>query len=331
MSELNKIQTYLHKASTNKKLYVFLSCLCLTFFFWILNALDNTYVTNLSFPVVYSKSPKNHVVLNDLPDQLTIKVKGLGYDLLGYQLKFKDNTIRIDLSNIKSIKPKQNLYTSNINFNVFKPSIFAQLGSQIELNEIFPKQVELILDERVEKVLEVKPDLSIDFEQQYQIYGDINIKPAVVNVTGPKSIVDTLPSINTSEIKYSGVDESLTEQVGFNSIYYDKKISFDYDQVLLTVPVEKFTEASLSVNLEKEHVPDSIEVKVIPNQIDIKFLLPLSKVSSINNNKVNAVVDCSNIEENSSRKLKVSLKKYPEYLKNITIKPSKVEYIITKK
>ena len=61
---------------------MFLFCLSLSVFFWLLNALSKTSTTEAVFNVSYINPPENKVVLNELPTQLKIKVKGLGFGVL---------------------------------------------------------------------------------------------------------------------------------------------------------------------------------------------------------------------------------------------------------
>jgi len=327
---INKIGSILSKASTNKKLYVFLSCLGLTIFFWILNALGNNYTTTIAFEVSYINNPKSHVIINDLPEQLSLKVSGLGFDLLSYKLKIKSKPIIIDLSKVNIDESYGVLKKSNISFEDYKSLLFSQLGNQIEVIDIFPKSVDILLDEKATKLLEIIPVIDLQFEKQYQLDGDIRVKPAIVNVTGPKSIIDTLSKVYTHSIEYENLEESITHLASFNEVYKKQRINFELDQVIVFIPIEKFTESSSIIPLEYKNVPDSIEIKAIPDEVEIKYMVPLSKLSKITPTKFHAYVDYENVNKKYN-KLKIVLQSYPDYLKSVTIKPSKVEYIVKKK
>ena len=58
----NIIQKNVHKASYNRKLYVFLFCLSLSVLFWLLNALSKTATTEAIFNVTYINQPENKIV-----------------------------------------------------------------------------------------------------------------------------------------------------------------------------------------------------------------------------------------------------------------------------
>jgi hypothetical protein len=329
-NSLNNFKTQIRKASNNKKLYVFLSCLCLTIFFWLLNALGNTYSTTIVVDVEYKNNPKNFVILNDLPNQIFVNVSGLGFDLLGYQLKFEKRPLVIDLLGVKGLKKLKDSFNSTLDFSVYRSFISKELGNQIEVNQLSPEKVDVLLDKQASKLVEIKPILSLDFENQYQLDGDVKVKPAVVNVIGPKTVLDTLQVVYTEDIIFRGLETTITHEASFNELHKPQRLSFDLTKVIVYIPVEKFTESSVNVPINYINVPDSIELKAIPNEVQLKFMTPLSKISNLTVSKFNVNVDYLKVNEKYS-KLKVSLTKYPNYLKSITIKPSKVEYILKKK
>lgn len=309
---------------------MFLSCLCLTIFFWLLNALGNTYSTTIVVDVEYKNNPKNFVILNDLPNQLFVNVSGLGFDLLGYQLKIEKQPLVIDLLDVKGLNKLNNSFNSTIDFSVYRSYISNELGNQIEVNQLSPEKVDVLLDQQANKLVVIKPILSLDFENQYQLDGNVKVKPAVVNVIGPKTVLDTLQAVYTEDIIYNGLEKTITHEALFNKQHKLQRLSFDLSKVIVFVPVEKFTESSVNIPINYINVPDSIELKAIPNEVQIKFMTPLNKISNITESKFNVNVDFNNVNDKYG-KLKVNLSVYPNYLKSIIIKPSKVEYILKKK
>ncbi|MCB9334785.1 MAG: hypothetical protein H6586_01435 [Flavobacteriales bacterium] len=303
----------------------------LTIFFWILNALGNVYTTQYEFKIKYYNNPKDLVIVTDLPEKLNLKVSGIGFDLLSCKLSYSSKPLLIDLSQVSVQNNYENdLKRLKINFDDYKNFWFTQLGNQIEVNEIFPKSVDVLLDKKAEKMIEIIPLLQLGFEKQFQIEGKVSVKPAVVNVSGPKSIIDSITQVFTKEIKYEQLDESVTLISEFNDIHQSQKLSFDPNKVLIHIPVEKYTESSIHIPISYKNVPDSIELKAIPGSVEIKFMVPLGKLSTIIPSKFIVSVDYNKMNDRYN-KLKVNLEKYPSNLTSLSIKPSKVEYIIKRK
>ncbi len=328
----NKFTSIFNKASSNRKLYVFLFCLVLAIFFWLLNALSKNFTNEIVFKVEYTNAPPNKIVVNELPQQIKIKIKGLGFDLLAYKLRLKESILNINLSQIEGAKKQvDKLERIQLPTTFFSSSIGNQLGEDIEIKEIYPESLVFILDDEKEKVLKIVPVTKIEYEKQFQLFGKIIVKPAVVKVVGPASILDTLTQIYTQNKVYNNLSETVSESVGFKTAYALQKIKFSEEKVLLYIPVEKYTETAIAIKIETINTPDSLLIKAIPNEIELKFMLPLSKMANLASAKFKAVVDYHQINENMNHKLKVELIEYPEYIQSSKLTPNKVEYILKRK
>jgi len=321
----NKLNTLLSKASENRKLYVFLFCLFLATFFWLLNSLGNNYSSEIICNVNYKNQPKGKIVLNELPQQFKIKIKGLGFDLLGLKMSITHPKVLIDLSKLEDVKGTQTI--SSLKYST---AIANQLGDHIEIKSITPEYIKLVVDDKLEKTVKVIPQTKLNFEQQYQLFGKILAKPVITKIVGPKSIVDTITQVYTDVIIQNKLSATYTQTVGFAKQYKELKVSCNPSKVLVHIPVEKFTETSKTISISAINVPDSVTLKTIPNEVTIKFQLPLSKMASLASAKFKAEVDYKTMNESFSHKLKVALVTYPDYIQNITLTPSKVEYIIKK-
>lgn len=328
--QTNKLNTILNKASSNRKLYVFLSCLFLATFFWLLNSLSHNYSADIVCAVNYKNQPSGKIILNKLPNQFHIKVRGLGFDLLAHKLSFGKVSVDIDLKRINSKNQINKPYSQTISSMDYATLIANQLGDKIEVKSIYPDSISFLLDKRIKKQLKIVFTNDITFKKQYQLYGDIILKPAIVEAFGPKSVLDTINVIKTSLLRYTDLSETVTESVTLGKEYKKLKISAKPSKVLVHIPVEKYTESTKKVEIDYINVPDSVQLKTIPKEIEVKFNLPLSKLASLATAQFKAEVDYNKIKDNFSHMLKVNLVEQPDYVQNITLTPSKVEYIIKK-
>lgn len=311
---------------------MYLFCLFLSIFFWLLNALGNSYSTKVVFQITYINQPAEQIILNDLPNELTIKVKGLGFDLMGYKLKINQPLIEVDLRHLRNINTENSaVHSEVIPTSSFSLDIVSQLGEHIEIKSISPESILFIMDKSVEKVLPVILIHEITYAQQHQLFGKIKVKPAVVKVIGASSVLDTLKEIRTKKLILENLSESTNENIEYAAAYKKLHLTFKPKKTMLYIPVEKFTESSKTIKINTINVPDSINLKTIPTEIEVKFLLPLSKMASLESAIFIVNVDFNDINENYNRKLKVNLVSSPSFLKSIRLHPSKVEYILKKK
>lgn len=330
--DLNSFSNIFNKASSNRKLYVFLFCLTLAIFFWLLNALSKKITTNIVFNVSYVNSPKERVVINELPPKIDVKIKGLGFDLLAYKLSLKQSNLVINLAQIEDEdKSFSKIEKVQLPTTFFLSSIANQLGENIEIKEFNPSMLNFVFDEKKEKTVKILSNTTIDFEKQFQLFGQIQIKPAVVKIIGPASVIDTIEAVYLEKRNYEKLSKTVSESIGFASIYNQQKITFNNNKVLLLIPVEKYTESSVIIKLGSLNTPDSLLIKAIPNEVELKFMLPLSKMASLASAQFKAVIDYNQINETHSHKLKVDLVEYPNYIKVQNITPNRVEYILKRK
>lgn len=328
----NNFSNIFDKASSNRKLYVFLFCLILAIFFWLLNSLSKNFTTTIDFEVTYINSPENRVVINELPPKINIKIKGLGFDLLAYKLSLKQPDLIINLSQINgNNKPFHKIENVQLPSTFFLSSIANQLGDNIEIKELTPSTFNFVFDEKKEKNVKILSNTTIDFEKQFQLFGQIQVKPAVTKIIGPASVIDTIEAVYLEKRSYQQLSETVSEAVEFSSVYTDQKITFKDNKVVLYIPVEKYTESSVTISIEALNVPDSLLIKAIPNEIELKFMLPLSKIASLSSAQFKAVIDYKQINESLNHKLKVDLVEYPDYIQVQNLTPSKVEYILKRK
>ena len=292
LSIVTYFKQFVNKASSKRKLYVYLFCLFLAVFFWLLNALGNNYSTNITFNVNYKNPPKNKVILNELPQKIDIKIKGLGFDLMAYKLRLKHPVVTVDLTTLKNFNRKEKtIVTHTLSTKRFQSYISTQLGEHLEIQTIFPDSIYFELDEKVEKLLLIVPKTTITYDQQYQLFGEILLKPAVVNVSGPKSILDTMKEVYTEELILEGLNKTTTEALVFSSEYNKQQLTFNPQQVFIHIPIEKYTESIKKVKLNTVNVPKNITIKTIPGEVEVKFRIPLSKIAALESAVFSADVD----------------------------------------
>lgn len=316
------------RAKFNQRLVIFLFFLIVSTIIWYLTKLSHEYSTTLSYPIRYESSPKGKVLVGEPPRKLQLKVKAFGYTLLKCKLSAALSPIELDLSkhmsqSFEGSKVKQFILTYRLRNSVAK-----QLGSDILLEGIEPDTLFVELTDVVEKKVHVHAAVVTDFERQYMQSGSITIDPEIITLSGPKSILDTISIVTTKEMKFNKLNQKVEKKISLVPI---NQVSFSNRSVLLTIPVEKYTEISVKVLVDIENQPDSVRLMFIPKSIDVKCNVVLSKYFSLKPMMFKAVVDYSLISSSISKKLKVKLVDLPEFLSLVDFSPKYVEYIIEKR
>lgn len=308
--------------------FIFLVFLFLSGCFWVLNALQkDNYTTEVSFPIKFSNVDANEIVNGSLKRDLILKIKGGGFKILPYHLKQQFAAKSIDISNLNrvTINGVEGAY---LNSKDYYQLIEGKLAVGVELVSITPDTLFIPLTERVTKSLPVKVNASISFEQQCQLSGAISVVPDSIMVAGAQDVLDTMSFVSTRSITFENLSDTIVRNVLLEK---PDDVELTTKRVVVTLPVEPFTEASINVPIVANNLPDSLILKAFPAEVSISYHLGLSR-PLYENDDFNAVVDFNNIDLNSlPRRLKVKINDHPGQIHNMIYQPLFVEYLLERK
>jgi len=329
--DLQKLKGYFNKEkiTSNKKLLVYLFFVGLSTIFWFLNALSKEYTTSINYPVYYMNFPEDKVLTNDLPKKLNLRVKAYGFDLLRYKLstaflsnpfdvnKYTNN--RITGSSLNSY----NLLTSSIAERIEK-----ELSTGIRLEAISPDTIRFQFSPILEKKVPVVLDLKLNFEQQFMKGGAILPELDSVLVKGPQSLLDSVKFAKTELLELSGLKKSTEEEIDFEKI---EGVSFSPKKLTVNIPVERFTEANKNVSIKVDNLPDSVLLRLFPGDVKLSYFVGMNKYENITEDHFDVRVDYLEAAQGDGNKLKVELKRSPDFVSNVRFYPQTVTFLIEKR
>lgn len=312
----------------NKKLFIFLFFLLLSSCFWLLNILTNDFVSSINYPVKYKNFPKDKVVVNDLPNELELKIKASGFMLMRYYLSTSIPPLQFD---INSFYEKKAIISSTTNVYILtklaKDKIQSQLQYKIEILDINPDTIYAQFATVINKRVPIKPNLKIAFEKQYMINGNITLSPDSIDVSGPSSVLDTLSYIETPKIELDDVNKTLKRTVFLQEM---ADLKYSKNRIIVEIPIDKFTETSINIPITVRNIPDNVNLKMFPNEIKATFMVPMSKYSEIKSQHFSFFVDFNETDSLNIHKLKVYSGIIPESIHKLTYQPLFVDYIVEK-
>lgn len=316
------------KVKFKKQLFIYLFFLVISFIFWYINALSHTYITELSYQITYTNYPKGKVLVSDKPASLILKVRGNGFQLLRSKVDSHFRPIEVDLKEYASFiysinSGKYSHYLSSLRIKDKLNKRFPEL----QLIQVKPDSLYFNFTTVIDRKVAVKPQLIIEFSDQYMLSGKIQVIPDSIIVSGPKVIIDTLSFIYTKKLQLKDISDTIFQPIELEPL---DKFIFPRKSVKVYVPVEKFTEVVYSVPVEPENVPAGFEVKTFPASITVSFNVTLSVFDQMTPYMFRAAVDYKAIVDGSPQKLKVNLVKYPSAVTNVKFYPKSVEYLVEK-
>ncbi|MDQ3048583.1 MAG: CdaR family protein [Bacteroidota bacterium] len=308
-----------------QRMVVFLICIVVSVFFWLLMSLSKEYKMTLRFPVTYINLPADKIVSNTLPKEITIEVKARGFYLLKYKFRSQRETIGIDVKDVNPIRKNQFFLLTNSRTD----NITSQFNNDIKIVNISPDSILLNYNKKVSKLVRAKYDLSISFADEYQLSDSIKLDPAFITVSGSSEVIAMINEVQTQPVVLKDIDKSMTIQLRVLKDPKQEQVEFSHENIKATLSVTKFTEGSIDLPLEVMNLPNGYSLKTFPDKVNVKYSVAFENYEKITASQFRAVVDFNKIEQGSN-KLKVQLLLAPSEVRTAKLSPEKVEYIIRK-
>jgi hypothetical protein len=297
----------------------FLFFLLLSFTFWTSTKLSNTYIVEESFSIIWTNIP-NGIIPSSENQQMNVSISASGIEILIYRLINK--SINISLSQADFSGEKGLIDLRGQDFFIKK-----QFFENTKLNILNPLFLEFKFSRLEEKVFTVVPQIEINLRAGYLIDSSLKVTPDSILVRGPKSILDTLNSIQSESIIADDLYENFRKKVSLRSI---PEIQLSESKVTVEVAVSRYTEKEFLLNVEVINLPLGTRVKLFPPKAKVRVTLPLSVLRTIKTSDFNLVVDYNNIFKDVEKKLDLIMIRRPSSVKKVILEPKKVNYLIRK-
>tara|TARA_B110000008_G_C16923300_1_gene545677 strand:+ start:319 stop:1281 length:963 start_codon:yes stop_codon:yes gene_type:complete len=313
------LESFLEVLPSKGRFRFFLFFLLLSFSFWTSTKLSNTYTVEESFSIIWTNIP-NGIIPSSENQQMNVSISASGIEILIYRLINK--SINISLSQADFSREKGLIDLRGQEFFIQK-----QFFENTKLNILNPLFLEFKFSRLEEKVFTVVPQIEINLRAGYLIDSSLKVTPDSILVRGPKSILDTLNSIQSESIIADDLYENFRKKVSLRSI---PEIQLSESKVTVEVAVSRYTEKEFLLNVEVINLPLGTRVKLFPPKAKVRVTLPLSVLRTIKASDFNLVVDYNNIFKDAEKKLDLIMIRRPSSVKKVILEPKKVNYLIRK-
>lgn len=313
------LESFLEVLPSKGRFRFFLFFLLLSFTFWTSTKLSNTYIVEESFSIIWTNIP-NGIIPSSENQQMNVSISASGIEILIYRLINK--SINISLSQADFSREKGQVDLRGQEFFIQK-----QFFENTKVNILNPLFLEFKFSRLEEKVFTVVPQIEINLRAGYLIDSSLKVIPDSILVRGPKSILDTLNSIQSESIIADDLYENFRKKVSLRSI---PEIQLSESKVTVEVAVSRYTEKEFLLNIEVINLPLGTRVKLFPPKAKVRVTLPLSVLRTIKTSDFNLVVDYNNIFKDAEKKLDLIMIRRPSSVKKLILEPKKVNYLIRK-
>ncbi len=208
-------------------------CACLAVLFWVFNALNRNYNTDIKFPVKI-KFDKNKIVQlqKSEPQFVHLNVSSFGWTLVRRGFLSSLSPLKLDITTI----PEGNY--------VLAADLVSRLQTQLKgvtINEVKKDTIPLHLSYIINKKIKIRVDsAAISLLGGYKINGKVNIQPQELEVTGPKESLDKITDTLTINLSSKFIESAHKEEFPVN--FKDKLVSVENKYIKVSFDVVKAEE-----------------------------------------------------------------------------------------
>jgi hypothetical protein len=239
-------------------------CVLTAMVFWIFNAFNKNYSTNVRFPLLFEFDGEKYAPAEHLPKSVNLNVSGNGWDLFRKHLGLKVPPVIIPLERAKEIR--------KIVGSTLAPMLATQVGN-LKINYVVTDTLYLQIDERDSHRYKLVADISgITFREGYGRISPVVLLPDSISLEGPQSRLHALDDSILLVLDEKNLSKNFrTEaEVVFPGSEFLKRnppviqIMFEVNQV---VSVKK----NLKVMMTKNPGPD------VADSVEALFQIPASR------------------------------------------------------
>ena len=180
-------------------------CFLAAAIFWLFNAFNKSYSTNIRFPLQFEYDQQRYVQAAPLPGSININVTGNGWDLFRKHFGVKVPELVIPLERPLEIK--------KIVASTLPPILVSQIGA-LQINFVVTDTLFIQIDDRdVHKFRLVADASALQFEKGLGRVSPIIIQPDTISIEGPKKLLHAMADSIVVKLPVQRVKENFREEV----------------------------------------------------------------------------------------------------------------------
>ena len=314
----------------NKKKFMAISlCILISISLWLLIKFSEDYQFPIQISLSFTNIPPDRILIDKDTIIITASMKTQGINALYYHFFDKKDIIKIDYSLIKN-KENTNKTTIQINSSQLLKIIDKQFDYKHEITSLSPENISLSFEKTYFKVVPIKLNTQLQFEDQFMLYDTIKFTPNKVCISGTEKMLKSIDHLTTEPIVLNNLNANQSIYVSLANTEKESDLKLFVDKIKVNIAVEKFTESSIEVPVIISNGNNKIKLKLFPDKVKITYMVALKDFKKINKDLFDVEVNGSIGKSDENNKLKVELVKSPAFIKVTKVYPDNVEYIIFK-
>jgi YbbR domain-containing protein len=244
----------------SERIIVFIFAFMIALSMWLLVNLGRDFNLTLNLPVMHADPPEGRAFITEIPRNANTTVSGEGWKLIS----------------IYNNPPQVIVPVEEGTINVFE-AVQASLSNfpDVSVSKVQPMIVNVNTEEKMEKRIPVRNEVTIETRRRFNVIGSISITPDSVTVSGARSLVEPIESWPTEARELEDVKENLDIEVQLRRA--QRLIQLNTEQVRIKAEIAEFTEGEVRIPVVTRNLPPGRRVSYSPSVLTVRYDVPITQ------------------------------------------------------
>ncbi len=289
-------------------------------FLWLAVNLREQYQVTIEAPLTIDDIPEGMAISTPVPEFLQLRFRGDGWRLAALLIGSTPH-LHIPLGALSPENP-------TISINDVPDRI--PLASGIQLIDMKPDTVSIVLDRKGGKRVLVTPDVTLSFRDGYGQVGPLIVSPESVTVYGAVAVLEKTTAWRTAEVHWDDLRNPLEQDVSLAGSA-DYPLEFSPASVRIRLNVQPFAEKVFGrLRVDIHALPPNSDVIFIPPKVEIVARGGIRQLANISPDDFQVSVDYTQILEDTTGYIAPSVVS-PSGVQVVARRPEKLQYIVRKR
>lgn len=246
----------------SERIVVFIFAFMIALSMWLLVNLGRDFNLTLNLPVMHADPPEGQAFITEIPRSANTTVSGEGWKLIS----------------IYNNPPQVIVPVEEGTINVFE-AVQASLSNfpDVSVSKVQPMIVNVNTEEKMEKRVPIRNDLTIETRRRFNVIGSISITPDSVTVSGARSLIEPIEYWPTEAGELEDVKENLDIEVQLRTA--QRLIDVQTEKVRIKAEIAEFTEAEVRIPVITRNLPAGRRVSYSPSVLTVRYDVPINQYS----------------------------------------------------
>jgi len=289
-------------------------------FLWLAVNLRDQYQVTLEAPLTIDNIPEGMAISTPVPQYLQLRIRGDGWRVAALLIGSMPH-LHIPLGTLSPENP-------TISINDIPDRI--PLASGLQLIDINPDTVSIVLDRKGGKRVPVTPDVMLSFRDGYGQVGPLIVSPDSVTVYGAVAVLEKITAWRTAAVSFDDLKNPLEQDVNMAGSV-DHPLEFSPASVRIRLNVQPFAEKVFSgLPVDIRALPPNSDVIFIPPKVEIVERGGIRQLANILPVDFQVSVDFTQIIKDTTGYIVQSVVS-PSGVQVVARRPEKLQYIVRKR